>query len=94
MRYVWTQRLLLKPVFDLPLQDYDISGCSDGTYGEQRYFSCEGNRALFLPSSKCSPDSRLGCYDKPAAASPGWSRRLKFDLNSMFIHKVYLNSIQ
>lgn len=50
--------------------DYDISGCSDGTYGEQRFFSCEGNRALFVPSNKCSPDSRLGYDSKPAAASP------------------------
>lgn len=66
-----TPTLLLKAGFDLPLQDYDISGCSDGTYGEQRFFSCEGNRALFVPSNKCSPDSRLGYDSKPAAASPG-----------------------
>lgn len=67
-----TQRLPLKPGLDLSVQDYDVRGCSDGTYGDQRYFSCKGNRALFVPSSKCSPDSRLGHYDKPAAASPGW----------------------
>lgn len=56
---------------DLSLQDYEINGCSDGTCGGQRYFSCVGNRALFVPANKCSPDSRLGCYEEPAAASPG-----------------------
>lgn len=40
-------------------QDYDVKGCSDGQYGGQRYFTCKGNRALFVPITKCSPDSRF-----------------------------------
>ncbi|KAK2862522.1 hypothetical protein Q5P01_002055 [Channa striata] len=39
--------------------DYEVSGCSDGTFGNQRYFMCSGNVALFVPVTKCSPDSRL-----------------------------------
>ncbi|KAF3689501.1 Ubiquitin carboxyl-terminal hydrolase CYLD [Channa argus] len=39
--------------------DYELSGCSDGTYGNQRYFTCDGNMALFIPITKCSLDSRL-----------------------------------
>ncbi|XP_011612622.2 ubiquitin carboxyl-terminal hydrolase CYLD isoform X2 [Takifugu rubripes] len=50
--------------------DYEINGCSDGTCAGQRYFSCKGNRALFVPANKCSPDSRLGCYEEPAPTSP------------------------
>uniref|UniRef100_A0A3P9JGE7 ubiquitinyl hydrolase 1 n=1 Tax=Oryzias latipes TaxID=8090 RepID=A0A3P9JGE7_ORYLA len=41
--------------------DYEVDGCSDGKYGGQRYFTCESNKALFLPISKCSPDSRFFC---------------------------------
>ncbi|XP_069013507.1 ubiquitin carboxyl-terminal hydrolase CYLD [Embiotoca jacksoni] len=41
--------------------DYEVNGCSDGIYGSQRYFTCKGNRALFVPITKCSPDSRLLC---------------------------------
>ncbi|XP_029989627.1 ubiquitin carboxyl-terminal hydrolase CYLD [Sphaeramia orbicularis] len=41
--------------------DYDINGCSDGKYGGHRYFTCKGNKALFVPVSKCSPDSRFVC---------------------------------
>ncbi|XP_041673074.1 ubiquitin carboxyl-terminal hydrolase CYLD [Cheilinus undulatus] len=41
--------------------DYEVSGCSDGKYGSQRYFTCKGNRALFVPTTKCSPDSRFDC---------------------------------
>ncbi|XP_056129058.1 ubiquitin carboxyl-terminal hydrolase CYLD [Lampris incognitus] len=41
--------------------DYDVNGCSDGTYDGKRYFSCKGNRALFVPVTKCSPDSRFLC---------------------------------
>uniref|UniRef100_A0AAV2M5R6 ubiquitinyl hydrolase 1 n=1 Tax=Knipowitschia caucasica TaxID=637954 RepID=A0AAV2M5R6_KNICA len=40
--------------------DYDIKGCSDGTYGGKRFFTCSGNKALFLPKTKCSPDARFG----------------------------------
>ncbi|KAM3621892.1 uncharacterized protein V6R79_017550 [Siganus canaliculatus] len=39
--------------------DYEVNGCSDGKYGGQRYFTCTGNRALFVPATKCSPDSRF-----------------------------------
>ncbi|KAF7650365.1 hypothetical protein LDENG_00126840 [Lucifuga dentata] len=39
--------------------DYEVNGCSDGKYGAQRYFTCKGNRALFVPVAKCSPDSRF-----------------------------------
>ncbi|XP_075997417.1 ubiquitin carboxyl-terminal hydrolase CYLD [Genypterus blacodes] len=39
--------------------DYDVSGCSDGTHGVQRYFTCNGNKALFVPVTKCNPDSRF-----------------------------------
>ncbi|XP_041810161.1 ubiquitin carboxyl-terminal hydrolase CYLD isoform X2 [Chelmon rostratus] len=41
--------------------DYEVNGCSDGKYGSQRYFTCKGNRALFVPITKCSPDSRFVC---------------------------------
>lgn len=41
--------------------DYEVNGCSDGTCGGQRYFTCEGSRALFVPVTKCSPDSRFEC---------------------------------
>ncbi|XP_030274471.1 ubiquitin carboxyl-terminal hydrolase CYLD [Sparus aurata] len=39
--------------------EYDVNGCSDGKYGGQRYFTCKGARALFVPVTKCSPDSRF-----------------------------------
>lgn len=58
-------------------QDYDVNGCSDGKYGSQRYFTCKGNRALFVPITKCSPDSRFVCSSrgrdtpKPTATPPG-----------------------
>ncbi|XP_030586009.1 ubiquitin carboxyl-terminal hydrolase CYLD [Archocentrus centrarchus] len=39
--------------------DYEVKGCSDGTYGGQRYFTCTKSRALFVPITKCSPDSRF-----------------------------------
>uniref|UniRef100_A0A8D3ARN5 ubiquitinyl hydrolase 1 n=1 Tax=Scophthalmus maximus TaxID=52904 RepID=A0A8D3ARN5_SCOMX len=39
--------------------DYEVNGCSDGKYGSQRYFTCKGSRALFVPVTKCSPDSRF-----------------------------------
>ncbi|KAK7907467.1 hypothetical protein WMY93_016079 [Mugilogobius chulae] len=40
--------------------DYDVKGCSDGTYGGKRFFTCNGNKALFIPKTKCHPDSRFG----------------------------------
>ncbi|CAN9512488.1 unnamed protein product [Ophioblennius macclurei] len=39
--------------------DYEVNGCSDGQYGGQQYFTCKGSRALFVPITKCSPDSRF-----------------------------------
>ncbi|XP_044076062.1 ubiquitin carboxyl-terminal hydrolase CYLD isoform X2 [Siniperca chuatsi] len=41
--------------------DYEVNGCSDGKYGSQRYFTCKANRGLFVPVTKCSPDSRFVC---------------------------------
>ncbi|XP_054641812.1 ubiquitin carboxyl-terminal hydrolase CYLD isoform X3 [Dunckerocampus dactyliophorus] len=41
--------------------DYDVNGCSDGIYGGQRLFTCKKSRALFVPVTKCSPDSRFAC---------------------------------
>ncbi|XP_041834546.1 ubiquitin carboxyl-terminal hydrolase CYLD isoform X2 [Melanotaenia boesemani] len=41
--------------------DYEVNGCSDGIHKDQRYFTCKGNRALFIPITKCSPDSRFVC---------------------------------
>ncbi|XP_033823243.1 ubiquitin carboxyl-terminal hydrolase CYLD [Periophthalmus magnuspinnatus] len=40
--------------------DYDVKGCSDGTYGGKRFFTCSGNKALFIPKKKCCPDRRFG----------------------------------
>ncbi|KAM4741692.1 ubiquitin carboxyl-terminal hydrolase CYLD [Anableps anableps] len=39
--------------------DYEVKGCSDGVYKDQRYFTCKENTALFVPVTKCSPDSRF-----------------------------------
>ncbi|KAJ8361297.1 hypothetical protein SKAU_G00178220 [Synaphobranchus kaupii] len=39
--------------------DYEVSGCTDGTFGGQRYFICKGNRALFVPLSACRADRRF-----------------------------------
>ncbi|KAK5623376.1 hypothetical protein CRENBAI_015394 [Crenichthys baileyi] len=41
--------------------DYEVKGCSDGVYKDQRYFTCKSNSALFVPITKCSPDSRFVC---------------------------------
>ncbi|TNN52518.1 Ubiquitin carboxyl-terminal hydrolase CYLD [Liparis tanakae] len=41
--------------------EYDVKGCSDGIYGGQRYFTCKGSRALFVPAKKCKPDGRFVC---------------------------------
>ncbi|XP_040888847.1 ubiquitin carboxyl-terminal hydrolase CYLD [Toxotes jaculatrix] len=56
--------------------DYEVNGCSDGKYGDQRYFTCKESRALFVPVTKCSPDSRFVCSSpgretpKPTEAPP------------------------
>ncbi|XP_026161703.1 ubiquitin carboxyl-terminal hydrolase CYLD [Mastacembelus armatus] len=49
--------------------DYEVNCCSDGTYENQRYFTCQGNMALFVPVTKCSPDSRLFC-SSPVRKTP------------------------
>ncbi|XP_058487702.1 ubiquitin carboxyl-terminal hydrolase CYLD [Solea solea] len=49
--------------------DYDVNGCSDGKSGGKRYFTCKGNRALFVPVTKCSPDSRL-VFSSPGSETP------------------------
>ncbi|XP_068599086.1 ubiquitin carboxyl-terminal hydrolase CYLD [Brachionichthys hirsutus] len=56
--------------------DFDVRNCSNGKYGGQRYFTCKGNRALFVPITKCSPDSRFAWNstekenNKPAERPP------------------------
>lgn len=40
-------------------QDTEATTCSDGTLGTKRYFTCEGNKALFVPLTNCKPDSRF-----------------------------------
>lgn len=40
-------------------QDNEATSCSDGTFGTIRYFTCEGNKALFVPLINCKPDSRF-----------------------------------
>jgi len=58
-------------------QEYDVKGCSDGTCGGQRYFTCKGGRALFVPAKKCKPDGRFVCTSpekknlNPDDAPPG-----------------------
>ncbi|XP_016297915.1 ubiquitin carboxyl-terminal hydrolase CYLD-like isoform X2 [Sinocyclocheilus anshuiensis] len=39
--------------------DNAATTCSDGTIGTKRYFTCEGNKALFVPLTNCKPDSRF-----------------------------------
>ena len=55
---LWAVKTLYLIWFSL-FQEYDVNGCSDGKYGGQRYFTCKGARALFVPVMKCSPDSRF-----------------------------------
>lgn len=54
--------------------DYEVNGCSDGKFGNQRYFTCKGNRGLFVPITKCSPDGRFSCSsvgsETPKADTP------------------------
>lgn len=50
--------------------DYDIKGCSDGTYGGKRFFTCSGNKALFIPLTKCRPDRRFSsCAESETLAT-------------------------
>ncbi|XP_013873195.1 ubiquitin carboxyl-terminal hydrolase CYLD [Austrofundulus limnaeus] len=46
--------------------DFDVRGCSDGKYGDQRFFTCKEKRALFVPVRKCSPDSRFVSCSTPS----------------------------
>ncbi|XP_056324160.1 ubiquitin carboxyl-terminal hydrolase CYLD [Danio aesculapii] len=39
--------------------DTEATTCSDGTLGTKRYFTCEVNKALFVPLTNCKPDSRF-----------------------------------
>uniref|UniRef100_UPI00398E4D7D ubiquitin carboxyl-terminal hydrolase CYLD isoform X2 n=1 Tax=Pristiophorus japonicus TaxID=55135 RepID=UPI00398E4D7D len=39
--------------------DYELKGGSDGTFGENRYFKCEWNKAIFIQLSSCKPDARF-----------------------------------
>nr|XP_015220280.1 PREDICTED: ubiquitin carboxyl-terminal hydrolase CYLD-like isoform X3 [Lepisosteus oculatus] len=39
--------------------DYEMKGCSDGRFGAQRYFTCNGNKAMFVILKNCFPDSRF-----------------------------------
>ncbi|XP_028854767.1 ubiquitin carboxyl-terminal hydrolase CYLD [Denticeps clupeoides] len=39
--------------------DCETNGCTDGTIGTQRFFTCKGKRALFVPLGLCMPDSRF-----------------------------------
>ncbi|KAJ8259975.1 hypothetical protein GJAV_G00175620, partial [Gymnothorax javanicus] len=50
--------------------DYEVSGCTDGTYGGQRYFTCEGNRAFFVSLGACRPDGRFQSLPTEEVAPP------------------------
>ncbi|XP_062402017.1 ubiquitin carboxyl-terminal hydrolase CYLD isoform X2 [Sardina pilchardus] len=39
--------------------DNDVGTCTDGTFHGQRYFTCRGNRAVFVPLEMCMPDGRF-----------------------------------
>ncbi|KAM8915064.1 ubiquitin carboxyl-terminal hydrolase CYLD isoform 1-T2 [Spinachia spinachia] len=39
--------------------DYEVKGCSDGSYGGHRYFTCKVGMALFVPVTKLNADSRF-----------------------------------
>lgn len=39
--------------------DNEATTCSDGTFGTKRYFTCEENKALYVPLTNCKPDSRF-----------------------------------
>ncbi|XP_051529052.1 ubiquitin carboxyl-terminal hydrolase CYLD isoform X2 [Myxocyprinus asiaticus] len=39
--------------------DNEMTTCSDGMFGTKQYFTCQGNRALFVPLKNCKPDSRF-----------------------------------
>ncbi|XP_030633060.1 ubiquitin carboxyl-terminal hydrolase CYLD [Chanos chanos] len=39
--------------------DNELTTNSDGKFGTKRYFTCKGNRALFVPLDRCKPDGRF-----------------------------------
>ncbi|MBN3304926.1 CYLD hydrolase, partial [Amia calva] len=39
--------------------DYEVKGCTDGKLGVHRYFTCNGNKAMFVVLKNCKPDSRF-----------------------------------
>lgn len=39
--------------------DNEVGTCTDGTFHGQRYFTCHGNRAVFVPLEMCVPDGRF-----------------------------------
>ncbi|XP_041946493.1 ubiquitin carboxyl-terminal hydrolase CYLD isoform X2 [Alosa sapidissima] len=39
--------------------DDEVGTCTDGTFHGQRYFTCQGNRAAFVPLEMCVPDGRF-----------------------------------
>ncbi|XP_048406537.1 ubiquitin carboxyl-terminal hydrolase CYLD isoform X2 [Stegostoma tigrinum] len=39
--------------------DYELNNASDGTFGKNRYFCCEQNKATFIPLRNCKPDARF-----------------------------------
>ncbi|XP_067856397.1 ubiquitin carboxyl-terminal hydrolase CYLD [Heptranchias perlo] len=39
--------------------DYELKDGSDGTFGKNRYFKCERNKAIFRLLSDCKPDARF-----------------------------------
>ncbi|KPP72067.1 hypothetical protein Z043_108967, partial [Scleropages formosus] len=50
--------------------DYEVGGCTDGTFGSRRYFTCGGNRAVFVPLGSCRPDSRFQSLPSLVAEIP------------------------
>ncbi|XP_073681595.1 ubiquitin carboxyl-terminal hydrolase CYLD [Garra rufa] len=59
--------------------DNEATTCSDGKFGTKRYFTCEGNKALFVPLNNCKPDSRF-LHEIPKPLEPP-SVTLLEDLN-------------
>lgn len=88
--YFFSFNFLSYLLYHEPFQDYDINGCSDGKYGGQRYFTCKGNRALFVPITKCSPDSRFvsstGRAFKPTETPPGKTHAYSVNDKNVRLH--------
>ncbi|XP_028667603.1 ubiquitin carboxyl-terminal hydrolase CYLD [Erpetoichthys calabaricus] len=39
--------------------DYELKNCTDGLFENQRYFSCDDNKGMFVKLQECRPDSRF-----------------------------------